>query len=224
LVNTLVLLGQSPCDEVFTQTRRVHCKRDAERAVSLLREAGMNIILQMMTGLPGASRERDLETARRIIALKPDGVRIYPTVIIKDTPLYDAYIRGEYKEHTVEEAACLCAELLPMFDAGGIPVIRLGLNPTDDLSGGDAVGGAYHPAFGELVRARLFRERAMEKLSGRDVSGRDVIISVAPPDVSKMTGQKKENIKFICEKTGAASVKVKAEPGLPAGETDIKII
>ena len=42
----------------------------------------------------------------------------------------------------------------------GIPILRLGLNPTEDLSAGEAVGGAYHPALGELVYSRLYLDRA----------------------------------------------------------------
>ena len=52
----------------------------------------------------------------------------------------------------MEDAVRVCARILPVFEAACIPVIRLGLNPTEDLSGGDAVGGAYHPALGELVK------------------------------------------------------------------------
>ena len=103
----------------------------------------------MMTGLPGSNDESDIESARRIAALGPDGVRVYPTVIVRDTALCDLWRAGKYREHTVEDAVRVCARILPVFEAAGIPVIRLGLNPTEDLSGGDAVGGAYHPALGD---------------------------------------------------------------------------
>lgn len=135
----------------------------ASRAV---KAAGFRLILQMMTGLPGSDDESDVETARRIAALEPDGVRVYPTVIVRDTALCDLWRAGKYTEHTVEDAVRVCARILPVFEAAGIPVIRLGLNPTEDLSGGDAVGGAYHPALGELVRARIARGEAEALLEG----------------------------------------------------------
>ena len=50
--------------------------------------------------------------------------------------------------------------ILPLFARAGIPVIRLGLNPTEELSGGAALGGAYHPALGELVYSRVRRNEA----------------------------------------------------------------
>ena len=151
-VETIELGAQSLCDEVLQCAHRGHTAADVENASRLIRTSGFQLILQMMTGLPGDSPERSIRTAEKIIPLKPDGVRIYPTVIVRDTELYDRWRAGEYREHTVEDAVALCARLLPLFEKAGIPVIRLGLNPTEELSGGAAVAGAYHPALGELVR------------------------------------------------------------------------
>lgn len=69
-------------------------------------------------------------------------------------------------EHTVEDAVSVARSSYLLFEAAGIPIIRLGLNPTDDLSGGDAAGGAYHPALGELVRSRIMLQKARELLDG----------------------------------------------------------
>ena len=126
-----------------------------EAASGLIQAAGFRLILQMMTGLPGDSGEESVRTARELIALQPDGVRIYPTVIVRGTELFDLWQRGEYREHTVEDAVSICARLVPLFETAGIPVIRLGLNPTEELSGGEAAAGAYHPALGELVKSRI---------------------------------------------------------------------
>ena len=137
----------------------------------MVKAAGFKLILQMMTGLPGSDEESDVETARRIAALRPDGVRVYPTVIVRDTALYDLWRAGKYREHSVEDAVRACARILPVFETAGIPVIRLGLNPTEELSGGDAAGGAYHPALGELVRARIMRGEAERLLAGAKPGG-----------------------------------------------------
>ena len=117
----------------------------------------------MMTGLPGSSDEKDVYTAERLRELHPHGVRIYPTVVICGTPLEEMWKNGLYREHTVEDAVRVCSRILPIFQEAGISVIRLGLNPTEELSGGAAVAGAYHPALGELVRSRILREK-MEQL------------------------------------------------------------
>ncbi len=208
-VETVELGAQSMDDEVLWESGRGHKAADTENAVRLLKEAGFFVVLQMMTGLPGSDREKDLETARKIISLRPDGVRIYPTVVVENTPLADLWRAGEYREHTVEEAVSLCADILPMMEAAGIPAIRLGLNPTDELSAGGAVAGAYHPALGELVRSEILRRRAEELLNGVP-KGAFVTLGVAPERVSAMTGQHRENIRRLTEEFSLGGLKIRS--------------
>ena len=196
-VETIELGAQSMNDEVLRLSGRGHTATDVERAARLIRESGFELILQMMTGLPGDTPERAVGTAKKLIELQPDGVRIYPTVIVKDTALYVLWKAGRYREHTVEDAVEVCAMLLPLFDQAGIPVIRLGLNPTEELSGGEAVAGAYHPALGELVKSRILLNQARELLRGIE-PGRSVVIGVPAPKLSQMVGQKRENIQKLC--------------------------
>ena len=206
-VSTIELGAQSMCDEVLKASGRGHTPLQTEKAASLIKEFGFELILQMMTGLPEDTKERTIETAKRIIALSPDGVRIYPTVIIEDTPLCDLWQDGSYKEHTVEAAVEHCAAILPLFEEAGIPVIRLGLNPTEELSHGAALGGAYHPAFGELVASSLLLEKARTLLKNTK-HDENVVLHVNKGDVSAMIGQKKSNIKALCVEFKLNSLKV----------------
>ncbi len=208
-VTTVELGAQSMDDGVLTASGRGHTAADTVRAAGLVKKAGLRLILQMMTGLPGSDRDKDVETARHLIGLAPDGVRIYPTVIVRNTPLEDMWRAGTYREHTVADAVAVCADILPMFEAAGIPVIRLGLNPTDELSAGGAVAGAYHPALGELVRSEILRRQAAALL--RDVPpGSHVTLGVAPARVSAMIGQHRRNIASLREEFGLADLAVKA--------------
>lgn len=208
-VQTIELGSQSMIDAVLQRSERGHTAQDTVDAARLIRGNGFQLILQMMTGLPGDSPERAIETARRIIALNPDGVRIYPTVIVRDTPLYDQWKAGIYAEHTVEDAVSLCGRLLPMFEEAGIPVIRLGLNPTDALSGGDAVGGAYHPAFGELVHSRILLERARKQLQFLHVPAESrIVLGVHKRQVSAMVGQHRCNLMALQSEFDLRSVQV----------------
>ncbi|MFB0921698.1 MAG: radical SAM protein, partial [Oscillospiraceae bacterium] len=77
--------------------------------------------------------------------------------------------------------------MLPLFEEAGVPVIRHGLKPTEELSGGAALGGAYHPAFGELVKSRLMLDKARALLLESSHGG-SVILCVNASDVSAMTG------------------------------------
>ncbi len=211
-VETIELGAQSMCDKVLLLSRRGHSALTVETASKLIKMSGFKLILQMMTGLPGDSMEHSIETAKKIIALKPDGVRIYPTVIVRDTALYDMWQEGRYSEHTVDDAVRVCAKLLPMFEEADIPVIRLGLNPTEELSGGAAVGGAYHPALGELVKSRIMYEKACEILKGVE-TGSFVTLSVHPSKISQMTGQHRANIQALCDKFSLAGLKIKGNDG-----------
>ena len=208
-VETIELGAQSMDDEVLVKAGRGHdaqCVIDASR---MIQEKGFHLVLQMMTGLPGSSKEKDINTARRIAELHPDGVRVYPTVIVRDTDLYDMYVSGEYQEHTVEDAVEVCSEILSIFDEQGIPVIRLGLNPTDELSAGAAVAGAYHPALGELVKSRMLRNEMEEILEG--VSGGDIVIEVQKNRLSQAIGQHRSNIAYLTDKYNLRSLKIICE-------------
>ena len=220
-VRTVELGAQSMCDGVLAASGRGHTAADTVRAAGMVKAAGLRLVLQMMTGLPGSDREKDVETARRIIALSPDGARIYPTVIVRGTALEDMWRAGTYREHTVADAVAVCADILPLFEAAAIPVIRLGLNPTAELSAGGAVAGAYHPALGELVRSEVLRRRA-EKLLAGVPAGADVTLGVAPERVSAMTGNRRSNIRALTDEFSLGSLRIRPVEG--AGEEKILLV
>ncbi len=218
-VAVVELGAQSMCDRVLELSGRGHDSADVENASKLIKAAGFDLILQMMTGLPGDTDESCIETAKKIIALEPDGVRIYPTVIVRDTVLCDMWHAGTYKEHTVEDAVRICAKVVPLFNAAGIPIIRMGLNPTEDLSGGDALGGAYHPALGELVLSRIMLEKARTLLVGTKPGSR-VVLGVNRSDVSKMVGQHRCNVKALTSEFSLSELKIH-EASVKSGEISI---
>ena len=206
-VETVELGAQSMTEEVLRRSGRGHSAEDTERAAALIKEEGFQLILQLMTGLPGESRQSALISAQRLAALGPDGVRLYPTVILRGTALEELWHRGEYAEHTVEEAVDCCADILPVFESAGIPVIRLGLNPTEELSGGAVAGGAYHPALGELVKSRIWLRRMRAALDGMEPMV-DIIIHVPPSALSQAIGQKRGNVLALTEEYRLKSLKI----------------
>lgn len=207
-VETVELGAQSMDEGVLLASGRGHTARDTERAAALVKEAGFSLILQMMTGLPGSSDEKDETTARRLIDLRPDGVRIYPTVIVGGTALERMWRQGTYREHTVADAVRVCARILPLFEAAGIPVIRLGLNPTEELSGGAALAGAYHPALGELVRSRILRDRAEALLADRKEQSATLLVN--EKDLSAMIGAHRENLFWLQSRFSLTALEVKS--------------
>ena len=194
-VTSVELGAQSMDDRVLLLNKRGHTAQDVENASRLLKEYGFSLGLQMMTGLYGSTDADSIETAEKIIALAPETVRIYPTVVIEGTELDRLMKSGEYTPQTVEQAARLGSVLIPMFENAGIKVIRFGLH-----SGGNVeenyTGGAYHPALREMAESLIFLNRVLEKANGRQGKA---IVCVHPSCVSKMTGQKKSNIEKLAQ-------------------------
>ena len=206
-VATIEIGAQSMCDDVLLKSRRGHSATDVIRAAGAIKSSGLELIVQMMTGLPGDSVEKSVSTAKRLLALKPDGVRIYPTVVVKDTELSVMWQNGDYAEHTVEGAVVLCTELCAIFEEGGVPVIRIGLHANETLSAGDAVAGAYHPSLGELVYSRMYFNKTVPLLCGVP-PGSDVKIAVEKGQVSSMIGYKRQNIEALKQKFSLRSLKI----------------
>ncbi len=219
-VRTIELGVQSMSDSVLRKAGRGHTADDAIRAARLIKERGFELILQMMAGLPGSTLNEDIKTAHALCGLKPHGVRIYPVVVIRDTELEDMWRRGEYEPMTVEEAAELGGELLSIFAAAEIPVIRFGLNPTDDLSGGDALAGAYHPALGELAQSARYLKLAREALSERKNIG-ECEIYVSPSRISAMAGHGRRNRITLEREYGIKNLKIRGDEKMRDGEVRI---
>lgn len=207
-VSTVELGCQSTNDSVLGTSGRGHNAAHIHHAVQLLRRSGFHIILQMMTGLPGSSDITDFQTVHDLIALRPDGVRIYPTVVVKDSPLYQLWQTGLYSPQTIEEAVSFCAAAGVLFSDAGIPVLRYGLQPTADLSSGGALAGPYHPAFGELVKSRMLRNVLEKQLELMPFG--DVTISVPERLLSIAIGQNRSNLQWLRAHYSSRTVTIKA--------------
>ena len=207
---TSVELGcQSMDDEVLRKNLRGHTVDDVKKSVGILRNFGFEVGLQMMTGLYSSDFEKDLFTAKEIINLKPDTVRIYPTIVLENTLLEEKYKSGEYKVMSLDETVSLCARLLMMFDEADIRVIRTGLHSGGNVDEG-FVAGAYHPAFRELCESRIYLKKIEEQIA--DLEPCQLEIYVCQGALSQAIGQKKENKKRIEEK--GFSVRFKEDKSL----------
>lgn len=191
-VTAIELGAQSMDNEVLAANRRGHTAEDVITAAALIKQAGFELGLQMMIGLYLDTDETALETAKKIIALQPDTVRIYPTVVLKGTYLAELYEKEVYRPQTVDDAAALCTKLVPLFQKANIRIIRLGLHAGKDIET-NKVAGAYHPAFGEIVESRFMLEKVLAYPPG------DYEVFVHPRSLSKLKGNQKRNIYFLME-------------------------
>lgn len=203
-VTTIELGVQSMDNGVLKASNRGHTKEDVIKAVELIRNYPFTLGLQVMTGLPSDTNEKSLVTAEEIVSLRPDIVRIYPTLTIKDTYLEKLYLDGKYTPQTLDGAVELAKQMLLKFEKNGIRVIRVGLQSTDEISeNGSVVAGPVHSSFRELVESSIYYDKISDLLSSEKICGEKVKnLFVNPRDVSKAVGNKRKNIIEIKEKHG----------------------
>ena len=190
-VTSIELGAQSMDENVLMLNNRGHSPQDVVDASKLIKRYGFSLGLQMMTGLYGSNYDIDYATGLKLAVLKPDTMRIYPTVIMKNTELQRLYESHIYEPMGLDESVELCSDLLLLFDKFNISVIRLGLHDSESLHE-NMIAGCYHPAFRELCESKILFDNCLSILE--DMDEKNVIIYVNPSTVSKMIGHKRENI------------------------------
>ena len=192
----LVELGvQSFDDQVLRGARRGHTAADSRRAVQLLRQAGMAVGIQLMPGLPGESCRSFIAGIRQTIALAPAVVRLYPAVVLRRTGLEEVWRAGRYRPLSLNRAVALVARAKEMLDDAGIRVIRMGLQPSNELEA-EVVAGPYHPAFGECVQSRLWLTRIRRRLA-RLAANEHLTIRICSRDRSAIAGHRQANLRRL---------------------------
>ncbi len=192
---TAIELGvQSMDNNVLKANGRGHTAGDVVHAAALIHQAGIQLGLQMMTGLYKSSDSADISTAQELAKLNPSTVRIYPTLVMEHTGLAKLFRAGAYSPPSLDQAVKLCAQLLYFFEEEkGINVIRLGLHADAGMQS-SIVDGPWHPAFRELCEGALYYEMAYNILKQEIPSGGRATLLVNPKSISRMVGHQKRNI------------------------------
>ena len=192
---TAVELGaQSMNDEVLAANLRGHTAEDVRKASRLIKAYGFRLGLQMMTGLYKDTVSNCIDTAKEFAALGADTVRIYPTVILRETMLDELREKGVYDSFSFEETVELCADLLEFFEKESIPVIRLGLHASEGVECA-MTGGVYHPALGEIVKGRIMLRKILEQV--KRLGGKRFVIYTDKRNMSLVAGHKGANRKVL---------------------------
>ena len=203
-VKTIDLGVQSSNNYILKRINRGHTFEDVKRAAKLIRWNGFRLGVQMMVGLPESTTIDEINTAKELIKLKPKMVRIYPVLVIKNTPLEKELEKGTYKPLTVVQAVEVCKEIVRLFHNKNIDIIRIGLQPTDEISEpgsekSEVVAGPYHPAFRQLVESAMWYDAIVGKIKRLNVKVKEVEVTVNPVDANNVIGHKKENVKNLKE-------------------------
>ncbi len=203
-VTEIELGAQSSDDEVLRINRRGHTFCQTEEAARMIKSRGFGLGLQMMLGMAGSNEEKDIKTAKDIIALSPNSTRIYPTLVLSGTALE----KMDYEPYSLEMAVDVAAKIIPLFREKDITILRIGLHDSEDLQGGSVIKGPYHPAFGELAEGRIWRNKIEEMVRTGNFDG---VIKCKPSEVSKVIGHKKANKIYFYEKYKIELKTIKAE-------------
>ncbi|MBQ4353321.1 MAG: radical SAM protein [Clostridia bacterium] len=206
---------QSFSDRVLSLSRRGHTAEQSEKAMLLLQKAGFSAVGQMMIGLPGSSLADETECARKIAALGASAARIYPTLVFRETELYERMLRGEYTPLSLEDAVERSAAVLDVFLKNGVACLRIGLCESENLhTDSTFAAGPNHPSLGELVYSELYCRRIMEAFDARGEIPKNPVIAVSSGEISKAVGHKKRNKEKIIEKYRINNIKFIENPML----------
>ncbi|SKA92228.1 Radical SAM superfamily protein [Caloramator quimbayensis] len=208
-VGVIELGVQSMDDEVLNIAERGHTSLDVINSSRLIKEYGFKLGLQMMIGLPSDNLEKDIFTANEIIKIKPDFVRIYPALIIKNTKMEELFKKGCYKPLTIDEAVDISSKLYILFSKNDIPIIRLGLQATDEINiNKEVIAGPFHPAFRELVESLLFISIIDYIIQKYFIDSLEITISINTKDISKLFADKKKYFNKLVRLYSTKKIKV----------------
>ncbi|MCL1905885.1 MAG: radical SAM protein [Clostridiales bacterium] len=188
-VTTVELGIQSFDEDVLNAAGRTYSPKKARMACLAVHQAGFSLGVQLMTGLPLDTPQKSLRSIEQSCEIPADFFRIYPTLVLQNTPLAAMYAQGAYKPQELGEAVALAADMLAIAAKRGIGVIRLGLNPSPSLERA-LVAGPYHPAFGQMVRGELKLRQAAFLLE--QANGEAVLLGFPPKERPLLFGQKNE--------------------------------
>ena len=205
-VETIELGVQSMVDSILDANLRCHDSNCVRIATKLIKSFGFELGLQMMTGLYKSTSDMDLYTADELIKLQPDFVRIYPTLVIKNTLLENYTQTNKYTPQSLDESVDNSTKIYLKFIEANIPVIRLGLLNTDNIKDGkDVVAGAIHPNYRQLVEDNLYRKVVDYVLENRKIQSLE--IHVKPNILNNFVGFNKENKLYFTKKYGLKNIK-----------------
>ena len=227
-VKTIELGVQSTNNYILSRCKRGHTGEDVKKASKLIRRYGFVLGHQMMVGLPESTKQDEINTAKELIKLKPEIVRIYPVLVIKDTELAEEYQRGEYSPLTVGQAVERCKEIVDLFNRKKITVIRIGLQNTEEITDpslkeSSVVAGPYHPAFRQLVESSMWYDSIVNEIKKVNAKVKKVKIKANDKNVNNIIGHKKENITKLKE-VYDVDVIIEKDDNIKPGKFELEVL
>lgn len=201
-VDVIELGIQSLDNEILNANERGHSKEDSIMASKLIKDYGFKLGHQIMPGLYKDSFDKAIKTGLESIKMNPDMVRIYPTLVIKDTKLEKLYKEVLYKPLSLDEAIEISSRLYMIYSYKKIPVIRIGLQPTENINEKkDVVAGPFHPSIRQLVETNIHKIYLEELINKYGLKNK-IKIHISNREISIIAGNKKANKNYFYKKYG----------------------
>lgn len=150
---TVELGVQSFSDEALALTARGYTAEQAKRACAQVTAAGLELVAQLLPGMPGVTSPVFLEDVRAALAAGARALRFYPCLVLEGTGLAVLWRAGEYLPWGMEQTLDTLAEAWLMARKAGVTVLRMGVAPGEDLTRA-LLAGPWHPALGSRVLGR----------------------------------------------------------------------
>ncbi|KQC07230.1 MAG: hypothetical protein APR54_06215 [Candidatus Cloacimonas sp. SDB] len=208
-LRTVELGIQSFSDKVLAASGRNYSKDTAQSACRIISSCNLALGIQLMPGLPGSDAASIKESITSVLVLKPEFVRIYPTVVLKNTALERWFNSGKYLPLSLEKAVEITAEMIEIFQKNKIKVIKSGLH--SDIEKQNIIAGPYHESFGELVRMNLL----FKKIIANYPKSKTFVISES--DISLFRGFKQKLIKRLKAEYQMETIPVIVDPNISKG-------
>jgi hypothetical protein len=202
-------------DEVLILSRRGHRPEDTLSATSRLRRWDFEVGIHLMIGLPGDTCGRFLQSLDQVIDLKPDFLRIHPTLVLKGSPLEGLWRAGKYSPLSLEETVRWLKTGLLKLERSSIRVARIGLQPAQELER-HLLAGPYHSALHQLVDSEIAFDMA-EYLLHNNSGGSHAHFLCHPKEVSNLRGQRNGNILKLKEQFQLKEITIQICEDIPRG-------
>ncbi|HEX2409400.1 MAG TPA: tRNA uridine(34) 5-carboxymethylaminomethyl modification radical SAM/GNAT enzyme Elp3, partial [Nitrososphaeraceae archaeon] len=208
---TRIEIGVQTLDEsIYKLINRGHNLTDVKNSFQITRNCGYKIVAHMMPGLPGSTTESDINGFKILLEdeyFKPDMLKIYPTLVLKNTGMYKLYMNGKYSAYTEDELVNILVEVKKIIPSWvRIMRIQREIEPSDIIAGSKK-GNIRQIAMKKLnelgVKCKCIRcrEAGLQKLKNFDQQeivlnridyfasgGKEVFLSMDSKDKSLLFG------------------------------------
>jgi histone acetyltransferase (RNA polymerase elongator complex component) len=214
-VKTVEVGAQSMIDRVLDLSGRGHCAGETVSASGRLRRWGFEVVIHLMIGLPGDTLDGFLQSLDEVIGLRPDFLRIHPTLVLRGAPLESLWRKRQYSPLSLSEAIESLKRGLLRLEKTSIPIARVGLQPARELEE-HCITGPYHPALRQLVDSEIFFDMAVQMLR-KNQNELQVTLFCHPKDISNARGHGNENIQKLKGRFGLKEILVQGREDIPRG-------